>query len=501
MLGICFDRYNMETNDVDYYDFAKQDYVRMSLDEYKILKTNKMQENNNDFLNQETKTSDKKERKPRAKKEVIPVVEATEISPVTEDFIQNEIKKFNIADATIAEWKETYGSLTINGLDDKENYEIVNTARTFIKKKRIEVEKVGKEMRGDAIKFQKAVIAEEKRIIELIDPIETHLENEKKRIDDLKEQLKQEKELKEQAILQERAVKLIECGCNFTGDAYVLDDIRISVVSVKQSDAFTWSALFAAVETKFKENQEIKKREEELRLQAEAENKRILEETLARQEEIRKKEEEMAAREQAIKDAEEKAKRDAEERIRQEELALKRKAEEELARIEREKQEKIKSRMSALFAIGYSQQGNTLIFSTLTPINIDKLYLIMDESWETFLSETTKLVNQRKTEIEQERVDREQKIKDEAASAERKRIEDEIYADTIAKKEKAEAEEKERQRLAMLLPDEEKFNKFCKVIASVPVPEFTMPAYQEFAKTIKADVLTILKTLHSKKPL
>src|SRR5437016_4147205 len=37
MLGICFDRYLMETNDVDYYDLEKQDYVRMSLEEYENL--------------------------------------------------------------------------------------------------------------------------------------------------------------------------------------------------------------------------------------------------------------------------------------------------------------------------------------------------------------------------------------------------------------------------------------------------------------------------------
>ncbi len=447
-----------------------------------------MDENNNFLNGTPTEETAKKTRKPRTKKADIPLTETTEVIP-TDDFIVTELAKFNIADATIAQWKEEYGKLTITGVEDKTGYEILNTARTFVKKKRIEVEKVGKEMRSNAIKFQKAVIEEEKRIIGLIDPLETYLEEEKAKIDNEKKRLDEEKETKEQVILQERAVKLIACGCSFTGDAYTLDDIRISVLSVKTSDAFTWTALFAAVETKHKENQEIKAREDELRLQAEENNKKILEAALAKEEEMKKKEAEIAAREAAIQAAELKAKQEAEARIKAQEEAAKKLQE-----------DRIKSRKSSLYAIGFASQGDQFLHLGMN-VPESEVINLSDTEWSTLIEQVSAESARIKKVMEEQRIAKEAEDKRLAEEAAVKRLLEEQQADAIAAKEKAEAEAKELARQESLKPDIDKFNSFCKSVMEVSIPKFSTEPYKAFAEVIKVDRINILKTLHSKKPV
>lgn len=464
-----------------------------------------MKENEN-FLNGTEKPQtepvvEKKTRKPRTKKEDVPLTETTEtteIAPVNEDFIQNEIKKFNLADATIAEWKDSYGKLTIAGIEDKETYEVVNNARAFIKKKRIEVEKVGKEMRSDALKFQKAIIAEEKRIVELIDPIETYLENEKRRIDEIKEQLKQEKEAKEQAILQERAVKLIAYGCSFTGHSYTLDDISISVLSVKSSDDFTWNALFAAVETKYKENQEIQAREEELRLAAEANNKKILEEALLKEEENKKKEADLAAREEVIRQAELKVKQEAEERIRQQELEEKRKIEAEVAAKEKAEQDKLKIRRSALFALGFSQRTDNML--TFHGIEYSDADLISCSTWDQVLEAVNVQVDKIKEKVLAERIAREKQIELEAEERARKAIEAERLKAELAAKEAKEKTEAEEKRIAAILPDVEKFTNYLKGLVNFPVPEVTSKEYSVYLMVVKESLKKCLGEMYNNRP-
>jgi hypothetical protein len=101
--------------------------------------------------------------------------------------IRNELQKFNLADAVIADMAKKYLALTIKDLDDKEGFELVHVARMDVKAKRVEVTKKGKDLRAEANAYNKAVLDEEKRIIGLLAPIETHLETEENRITDEKE--------------------------------------------------------------------------------------------------------------------------------------------------------------------------------------------------------------------------------------------------------------------------------------------------------------------------
>jgi len=127
------------------------------------------------------------------------------------------------ADAVIAQMAEKYLPLKINGIDDKSGYKAVHEARMIVKSTRVKVEKHGKDMREDAVKYQKAVIAEEKRIIGLMEPVETHLAAEEKAVDDAAEAIKQAAALKEAARIQARIDRLeSDYGMGLFGQNYKL---------------------------------------------------------------------------------------------------------------------------------------------------------------------------------------------------------------------------------------------------------------------------------------
>lgn len=114
------------------------------------------------------------------------------------------LEKFNVTDAAIAAMKEEYLHLKINGIEDKSGYLIVKNARLTVKSKRIEVEKIRKELKEDSLRYGRIVDAEAKRITALLEPIEDHLSEEETRIDTEKENIRLEKERKQKELLQNR---------------------------------------------------------------------------------------------------------------------------------------------------------------------------------------------------------------------------------------------------------------------------------------------------------
>src|SRR3972149_743532 len=126
--------------------------------------------------------------------------------------IEQELKKFDIAEAVISQWSKDYMMLTVADLDDKEGYKAVKEARITVKGKRVEVEKKRKELKEDSLRFGKAVDTEAKRITGLLEPIELHLVKQEDDYDAEKERIKQEAIQKEQERIQARADKLHEHG-------------------------------------------------------------------------------------------------------------------------------------------------------------------------------------------------------------------------------------------------------------------------------------------------
>jgi hypothetical protein len=144
-----------------------------------------------------------------------------------QDFITKELQKFNFTDAAISKMSSDYMPLTVKDLNDKEGYKQVSEARMIVKKKRVEVTNRGKELRADAVAYQKAIIEEEKRIVGLLEPIEEHLNTEKKKIDDEAARVKAEAEAREAARIQARINRLYGYGCRFDGISYRIYDQSI----------------------------------------------------------------------------------------------------------------------------------------------------------------------------------------------------------------------------------------------------------------------------------
>lgn len=129
--------------------------------------------------------------------------------------VKNELKKFNVADSLIAQMETDYYALTINGLADKEGYEQVRKARGLVRDLRGSIEDKRKELKADSLAYGRAIDAEAKRITDLIYPIEEHLVNQIKTIDDEKERIRKEKEEARYAELrkkieEEQAIRLAE---------------------------------------------------------------------------------------------------------------------------------------------------------------------------------------------------------------------------------------------------------------------------------------------------
>jgi fused signal recognition particle receptor len=88
---------------------------------------------------------------------------------------QTQITKFNLPDAAIAKMAEEYLPLTIAGVNDAAGFKAVHEARMIVKSKRVDVEKVRKELKADALEYGRKVDSEANRIKAMLEPIESHL--------------------------------------------------------------------------------------------------------------------------------------------------------------------------------------------------------------------------------------------------------------------------------------------------------------------------------------
>lgn len=112
--------------------------------------------------------------------------------------------EYNIADARIEELKSMYSNL--KG-DTPVGYKQVTAAIATIRDHRVDVEKMRKQLKADALEFGRVVDAEAKRVTLLLEEIEEPLKAEKKRIDDEKERIKREAEEAERRKLEEELRK------------------------------------------------------------------------------------------------------------------------------------------------------------------------------------------------------------------------------------------------------------------------------------------------------
>lgn len=433
------------------------------------------------------------------------------INLTPEQQAKNEIAKFNVADAGIASLNRKYGSLKIEGIEDKDGYKKVYAAWQEVREKRIGVEKKHKEIKSDYLTISRAIDAEKNRLVDKLKPLEDKLGDEVDRIDALKKEEKERAEREAQERLQARVNALIENGMQFNGSFYSIgEQISMDVISIKDMNDEQFSSLMEKVEL---EHIKI--------LEAEAEKERQEQEERDR---LKRQQEEQARKEQEQK--------------------------EEQARLDREREELLEEkrtgRREILIGMDFEQDGlywKYSVGSSSCVVYFGDLALLDADQWKSILEDAkhkkTYTFNEAKEKAEADRKEKEQ------AEAERLRIEQERkereqlihnrisevvniglslsddkkyyqirgqftestilvlfteiedlngdqwrsyihslikkvdtlkHDEKVAEQQKKDAEEKERQQN---LSDREKYSEYLKKLLAIPFPEFATDYYQE----------------------
>lgn len=135
-----------------------------------------------------------------------------EVKSVDDKYIATQLQKFNVSDSAIEELRNNFFALKIAGVEDKEGYQSVRVARLTMRNYRIDVEKRRKELTEDALKYQRAVNNEAKRITTMLEPIEQYLIEKEQHYNEENERIKREKEEAEARVLQLKVDELTKLG-------------------------------------------------------------------------------------------------------------------------------------------------------------------------------------------------------------------------------------------------------------------------------------------------
>ncbi len=191
-------------------------------------------------------------------------------------YISQEIKAFQAYDIVIAELEDKYKQLKINGIEDKQGYLSVRAARLDIKAKRIEVDKKRKESTENALKFQRSVNGEAKRIIASLEEIEQYLGTQEDIFESEKERIKQEKIREESELLQSRVAQLVQVGFQFNGFKYTANHggkvIECDIQQLKAMDPLSFKSVIDGCTAYYHEEQEkleLKREFDRIRQEAE----------------------------------------------------------------------------------------------------------------------------------------------------------------------------------------------------------------------------------------
>jgi hypothetical protein len=146
-----------------------------------------------------------------------------------------DLAKINLTENTIGTIEqlnqkiESFSGIVLTGILDIQAYNTTKEAIKDFKKIKTEVEKFRKELTAPALAYQNALIAHSREIVEPIDPVLVHLENEVSRIDDLQKQ-------EQKRILNERIQLLTDAGFALVGTMYVSGAITVDVDKIVSMD-------------------------------------------------------------------------------------------------------------------------------------------------------------------------------------------------------------------------------------------------------------------------
>ena len=144
----------------------------------------------------------------------------SDIIKTDQEFIDSQLKKYNVTDVALAEIKQRYGELAVHGPDDKAGYDAVKAAISELRTLRTGIEKKRKELKDLALRYGRAVDDEAKRLTSEVSQIEERLKTEKERTD-------KEIEDRKNAAMLLRTQALIDAGFVFDGNFYYAGSVII----------------------------------------------------------------------------------------------------------------------------------------------------------------------------------------------------------------------------------------------------------------------------------
>jgi hypothetical protein len=192
--------------------------------------------------------------------------------------------KFDVSTAVLSEIQK-YTALKIAGLDDKDGHKAVHEARMVCKNLRVQIEKRRVELKAGALEYGRRVDSEAKKYFDQIEPVESHLQAEEKKVDDEKERIRLEAIEAEKARIQSRHNRLFDLGCKFDGARFSIFDVMISLSDIQEASDIQFNSICNSIQAKLDSESEWLAAEEAER-QAIAEklesDRRALEEEKAR---------------------------------------------------------------------------------------------------------------------------------------------------------------------------------------------------------------------------
>ena len=257
------------------------------------------------------------------------------------------IEKFDPTTSELNTLVEKSQLVTVTDINDTKQMKVVTAARIELKNARVSITKKGKELRDDANKFAKAVIAKEKELIAILTPEETRLSE-------------LEEKVKDQIIMEERTKVLPTRKTQLTniGDGVEVQDEYLLTLD---NDSFN-TYYNERVDAK-KELDAAQEREETERLEREKE-------MVKREEKARKEEQEKA--EIRIKEEAARVEREAQEKVEKEE----REKEREVARVKEEQENLEKDNKYKAWLT--SHKYDTINFKTVDNGETVALYKLVD---------------------------------------------------------------------------------------------------------------------------
>lgn len=214
------------------------------------------------------------------------------------------LEKYNELKHELTNLVKAYNSLTIDGVDDKEGYAVVKTARKALQVKRTYVETTGKELRAGARSFSDQVIQLEKDLVAIIKPVEEELKIKTEEVDEYIRQQKRKKAVPTWLAVFEALGVTVD-------ESFILDstdeELNEELFRIKQEQAEVQANKLAEEQAKLDADRKALE-EEKLAIEREKQKQAAVEEA-------RKEEKERAAREYELKLKQDKL--DAEARIKE----------------------------------------------------------------------------------------------------------------------------------------------------------------------------------------